>query len=83
MLVVAEIVGTHPITNAGTGAVGVHPMLRLHPPKSIRGFGAEHLLTGHGPPLHESADAEIERAYSRAIRDIPRAAISLIKSGRR
>jgi hypothetical protein len=82
VLVVAEIVGTHPITNAGTGAVGVHPMLRLLPPKSIRGFGAEHLLTGHGPPLHENAETEIERAYSRSIRDIPRAALSMIKSVR-
>jgi hypothetical protein len=83
VLVVAEIVGTHPITNAGTGDVGVHPMLRLRPPKSIRGFGAEHLLTGHGPPLHVGADAAIERAYSRSIRDIPQAAISMIKSVRR
>lgn len=83
LLVVAEIVGTHPITTAGTGDVGVHPMLRLLPPKSIRGFGAEHLLTGHGPPLHADAEAAIEHAYSRSIRDIPRAAVNLIRSGRR
>ncbi len=82
-LIVAEIVGTNPITTAGTGAVGVHPMLRLWPPKSIRGFRAEHLLAGHGAPIHARADAELERAYSRSRRDIPRAVVSLIKSGRR
>ena len=84
VLVVAEIVGTHPIANAGTGGVGVHPMLRLLPPKSIRGFGAEHLLTGHGAAAsRQTPTPRLERAYSRSHRDIPRAAISLIKSGRR
>lgn len=83
VIVVAEIVGTHPMTNAGTGPVGVHPMLRLLPPRSIRGFDAEHLLAGHGPPLHADAAAAIDRAYSRSRRDIPRAAISIVKSVRR
>jgi hypothetical protein len=82
VLVVAEIVGTHPITNAGTGEVGVHPMLRLFTPKSIRGFDAEHLLTGHGPPFHGDVEAELDHAYSRSIKDIPRAAVNLFKSGR-
>jgi hypothetical protein len=81
-LVVAEIVGTHPITNAGTGAAGIHPMLRALPPKSVRGYDALHLFPGHGTPLHENAAAEIERAYSRSRRDIPNAVVSVIKSGR-
>ena len=82
VLVVAEILGTHPITNAGTGKVGVHPMLRLRPPNSVRGRGASHLLPGHGAPIHEDAEAEIERAYSRTRRDIPKATIEMIKSVR-
>ena len=32
-LVVAEIIGTHPMSNAGDGGAGMHPMLRALPPQ--------------------------------------------------
>lgn len=83
LLVVAEIVGTNAIANAGSGGVGMHPMLRAWPPTSIRGYEPEHLLVGHGPPVHgDEASAGLERAYARSRRDIPKAALSLIRAFR-
>jgi hypothetical protein len=82
-LVVAEIVGTNSIMNAGRGGVGMHPMLRALPPKSIRGYKPEHLLVGHGPPVHgPEATTGLETAYARSRRDIPRATLNMFKAGR-
>ena len=82
-LVVAEIVGTNSISNAGSGGVGMHPMLRAWPPKSVRGCEPEHLLVGHGAPVHGAgAAAGLERAYERSRRDIPRALLNLPKAYR-
>src|SRR5690606_19016722 len=81
LLVVAEIVGTHPIADAGGTGVGMHPFLRALPPKSIRGYEPEHLLVGHGPPVHgPGAATGLERAYARSRRDIPRAAVNVLRS---
>ncbi len=82
-LVVAEVVGTNSVFNAGTGGVGMHPMLRALPPGKLRGYEPDHLLTGHGPPVHgpEAADG-IERAYTRSRRDIPRAILNLPRAYR-
>jgi hypothetical protein len=83
LLVVAEIVGTSPVFNAGAGGVGMHPMLRAWPPKSIRGHKPAHLLIGHGAPVHgPDAAAGLERAYERSRRDIPRALLNLPKAYR-
>jgi hypothetical protein len=82
-LVVAEIIGTNPIANAGDGGAGMHPMLRALPPKSIRDYEPEHLLTGHGPPIHGAAAAtELDKAYHRSRRDIPKAVVGVIKAYR-
>ena len=82
-LVVAEVVGTSSAFNAGEGGVGMHPMLRPLPPKSIRGFEPEHLLVGHGAPVHgEVAASGLERAYERSRRDIPKALLNLPKAAR-
>lgn len=73
-LVVAEAIGTvKEIAVADTG-ISVHPMLRLTPPGSLRKYTeVEHLLPGHGNPVH-SADtgANIQRALDRSRRDLPR-----------
>jgi hypothetical protein len=82
-LVVAEVVGTNSVFNAGTGGVGMHPMLRALPPGRLRGFEPEHLLTGHGAPVHgEAAAAGLEHAYARSRRDIPRALVNLPRAYR-
>lgn len=81
MLVVAEIVGTNPITDPVGAGVGMHPFLRVLPPQSIRGRQPEHLLTGHGPPVHgPDAAVGLERAYERSRRDIPRAVVASLRA---
>jgi hypothetical protein len=72
-LVVAEVVGTAPHYAVGDGEVGIHPMLRLHPPGRLRGYRPQHLLVGHGPPVHgDAATAGLDEAYASSLRDVPR-----------
>jgi hypothetical protein len=77
VLVVAEALGTAELFTVGHGAVGMHPVLRPLPPGALRGFRPEHLLVGHGPPVHGAAAREgVEWAYAHARRDIPRLALT-------
>jgi hypothetical protein len=72
-LVVAEVVGTAPHYAVGDGEVGMHPMLRLLPPASLRGYEPEHLLVGHGAPVHGAGTAAaLADAYAATRRDLPR-----------
>ena len=72
LLVVAEAVGTNPLFAVGDGPVGVHPFLRLLPPRVLGRYQAGHLLIGHGPPRHGPATAdELAVALARSRRDIP------------
>jgi hypothetical protein len=72
-LIVAEVLAANPMHTGGEQRVGMHLFLRPWPPSSLRGYEAEHLLLGHGRPVHgrEAAD-EAEAAYARARRDLPR-----------
>ena len=82
-LVVAEVLGTSPHYTLDSGPVGIHALLRLAPPGRLRHFAPEHLLTGHGPPLHGPQVAEeIEAAYARSRHDIPKMAFKLARMGR-
>ncbi|HZL47476.1 MAG TPA: hypothetical protein VFC30_00505 [Solirubrobacteraceae bacterium] len=77
-LVVAEAVGTAPLFAVGPGPVGVHPVLRLTPPRELRAFHPEHLLVGHGPSVSgPGTSAELEQALARSRRDIPRVLLKL------
>ena len=72
-LVVAESFGTSPPFTVNATAVGVHPMLRLFPPRALARHKATHLLVGHGPPRHGPRTAdELVEAVDRSRRDIPR-----------
>lgn len=52
VLVCADALGTVPFFCAGDEPVGVHPLLRLVPPRALARFHPEHLLCGHGEGLH-------------------------------
>jgi len=86
VLVVPEAVGTAPAFAIGSGPVGVHPMIRLLPPRALRRFAPRHLLVGHGPPVHgPEAASGLGEALARSRRDIPRLALklpALIRSAR-
>jgi hypothetical protein len=86
-LVVAEVLGTAPAFALGDGAVGVHPMVRMTPPGALRGLAPEHLLVGHGPPVHgPSVAPDADRAIARSRWDAPKLLLklpSLIRDARR
>jgi hypothetical protein len=71
-LVVAESIGTGQFYAVGDGPAGVHLIRRMTPPNQLRSFLPEHLLVGHGAPIHggEAAAALID-ALDRSRRDVP------------
>jgi hypothetical protein len=72
-LVVPESIGTAPLFAVGRAPAGVHPSRRVSPPGQLRAFLPEHLLVGHGPPLHGGdAAAGLIDALQRSRSDIPR-----------
>ncbi|WP_171006583.1 hypothetical protein [Halalkalirubrum salinum] len=55
-LVVPESVGTASYFVTDTEQLGVHPMLRLFPPKrALESYAPERILVGHGDGIHENA----------------------------
>ena len=72
-LAVAEALGTAPLFALGGAPVGVHPLLRLAPPRGLAAFEPAYLFVGHGPPL-EGPDlgANIHEALERSRRYLPR-----------
>jgi hypothetical protein len=77
LLVVAEAVGTAPLFALGRGAVGVHPVLRLTPPRALESIKPQVLLVGHGPPVQSDAAEGLRQALARSRSDIPRLLLSL------
>jgi hypothetical protein len=71
LLLVADVLGTIPFFRAGAEPAGLHPMLRLWPPRSLRGLEPDHLLVGHGEGLHHHPQA-LESALRTARRRLPR-----------
>ncbi|HUP31665.1 MAG TPA: hypothetical protein VM184_01435 [Gaiellaceae bacterium] len=78
VLVCADALGTITYFCAGDEPAGVHPFLRLWPPRALAGLGAEHLLVGHGEGLHgPRAAAAVDDALRTARRRLPRLLASL------
>lgn len=63
-LVVPEALGTVDYFTAPGEHVGVHPMLRLLPPKALKKYDAQRLLVGHGEGLDEDVPEAIRAALS-------------------
>jgi hypothetical protein len=84
-LVVAEAIGTGRFYRFERAPAGMHLLLRLTPPGALRRFAPEHLLPGHGEPLHGPAAADgLRAAYARSRRDLPRvlrALPTMLRSG--
>lgn len=78
--IVPETLGTGPYFRAGSEAVGVHPMIRLFPPrKTLRRFTPSRLLVGHGYPVDDIDRFEYRQTVSLARRRLPRALASAIR----
>jgi hypothetical protein len=79
-LIVAEAVGTAPYFRAGDEQVGIHPMLRLTPPRRLGGYDPEHLLSGHGTGMHgPGTAAALRHGLDGARRRIPQALVSIVR----
>ncbi len=76
-LVIAEAVGTAPAFALGRQA-GLHPLLRLRPPRAaLTAHRPERLLVGHGTALESGAAAAIDDALAGALSDIPQLVLKL------
>ena len=73
VLVCADALGTVPHSFAlGGERLGVHPLLRLTPPRKLARLEPEHVLCGHGAGVHERAAEAVSDALAHARRRLPR-----------
>ena len=73
VLVVADALGSVGYFTAPGEVVGVHPVLRLRPPRALGELEPEHVLCGHGAGLHgPAASAALREALETARRRLPR-----------
>ncbi|TQQ83112.1 hypothetical protein EGH24_04330 [Halonotius terrestris] len=63
-LVVPESVGTASYFLADDEVLGVHPMLRLMPPKTLERYDPERILVGHGAGVLSDAAAALDAALA-------------------
>jgi hypothetical protein len=78
-LVVAEGLGTAPWFLAPGERLGVQPVARLFPPKTLARFDPAHVLVGHGEGVHEDAAAAVTQAVRRSRRGLPRVALRNVR----
>ena len=74
-LIVSEAVGTSKLFNPSEAGAGIHIMLRANPPRKELGtYVPQHLLVGHGKPIHgPKATEALQEAMDRSRRDLPMA----------
>jgi len=70
-LVVPEAVGTADYYTTGDERLGVHPMLRLLPPRRLRGLAPDRVLVGHGSGIFSGASGALEDALRESRRRAP------------
>lgn len=84
ILVCADAVGSAPYFRARGERVGVHPLLRLWPPRALAMYEPSQLLLGHGEGLAgDEAAAALRTALRTARRRIPSWLLGLPQSRRR
>ena len=77
-LVVAEAVATNRFFPIGDDRVGVHPILRLTPPRRLRAYEPKHLLVGHGEGVHgPDATVALHQALDRSRLSVVRWVVSV------
>ena len=79
-LVVGDALGTAQYFTTGDERIGVHPMLRVKPPKALEQFRPERILVGHGEGVMEDASSALEYALDGARRRAPKAWLDAVRS---
>jgi hypothetical protein len=78
VLVTADALGTVPHYFAvGGERIGVHPLLRLTPPRRLAALEPEHVLVGHGEGVHAAATEAVRDALTHSRRRTVRLALEL------
>jgi hypothetical protein len=80
ILVCADALGTAAYFRAGDERLGVHPLLRLRPPRLE--VEPEAILCGHGPGVFDDADAALREALRTSRRRLPRQVVSAVRAWR-
>jgi hypothetical protein len=70
MLVVGETLGTVYYYRARGRRLGIHPFMRLRPPRFLERYEPQHILCGHGAGLHDGAADALRDALASARRDL-------------
>ena len=65
-LIVPEAVGTAEYFLSSSERLGIHPALRLKPPKQLRRFSPDRVLVGHGAGVHEDATTALHEAVAKS-----------------
>jgi hypothetical protein len=76
VLVCADALGTGRYFRTPDEPIGVHPLLRLWPPRRLGRLEPQHVLVGHGSGVHEHATAAVREALRTSRRRLPRALFS-------
>lgn len=71
-LVVGDALGTANYFTTSEESIGVHPFIRLLPPKTLEGLAPDRILTGHGEGIFEDATTELTDALENARSGAPR-----------
>jgi hypothetical protein len=82
LLLCAEAIGSSPYFRARGEQIGVHPFLRLTPPRQLLGLAPLQLLCGHGRGIHgPGVAAVLDEAIRTARRRAPGAWLDLLRRG--
>lgn len=78
-LVVPEAVGTVDMFTTGDERLGVHPLLRLLPPRdALGGLDPDRVLVGHGPGVFDDAAEALRTALSTSRWNAPRLYVEML-----
>jgi hypothetical protein len=84
ILVCADALGSLAYFRARDERFGVHPFLRLFPPKKLGTLEPEHVLFGHGPGFHgPKAPQALREALAKPRRRLPQALFNGLREARR
>jgi hypothetical protein len=82
-LVVGDVLGTLPYFREPEARIGVHPVLRLTPPRRLGPLAPLHVLCGHGEGIHgETVPKELESVLNRSRRALPAAYLNALRWAR-